>query len=391
MRVVFVNKFVHVTGGADQHCLGLAAALRARGHEVRFLSTSGDENVEHEGEFVTTRVTHGSRESLTVVDQARVLTNALWNREAAAAMEDLVREFRPDVVHAHKLYPQLSVAPVVVAARHRVPVVQTLHDFELVSASLLDVRGGRLDRDETRFRFRLLNEATLPVRRGAHVRRVSIFIAVSRFVARVYARYGIVAEVLPNFVPVHDGHGRLQFDDRDGVVFWGRLRPEKGVDDVIEMAKLLPGHSVVIAGSGMLEDHVRRETASLPNVHVTGYVPNDQLAEIVRKARVVVVPSRCHDAGPLVPLEALGQGTPVVAYANGGLAEYVVDTGGGRIVPVDPVALAAVAAELHDDRETWESHSSRGHAAVTESRTPDAYAARLEQLYEKARSRRRNA
>ena len=133
------------------------------------------------------------------------------------------------------------------------------------------------------------------MRRGAHVRRVSVFVAVSRFVARVHARHGIVAEVLPNFVPVRDGHGRLQFDDRDGVVFWGRLRPEKGVDDVIEMAKLLPGHSVVIAGSGMLEDHVRRETASLPNVHVTGYVSDDQLDEIVRKARVVVVPSRCHD------------------------------------------------------------------------------------------------
>lgn len=390
MRVVFVNKFVHVTGGADQHCLGLAAALRARGHDVRFLSTSSDENVEHEGTFVATRVTHGSRERLGVVEQARVLTNALWNREAAAAMERLVREFRPDVVHAHKLYPQLSVAPVVVAARHRVPVVQTLHDFELVSASLLDVRGGRLDRDETKFRFRLLNEATLPVRRRAHVRRVSVFVAVSRFVARVYARHGIVAEVLPNFVPAHDGHTRVEFEDRDGVVFWGRLRPEKGVDDVIEMAKLLPGHSVVIAGSGMLEDHVRRETASLPNVHVTGYVADDQLDEIVRKARVVVVPSRCHDAGPLVPLEALGRGTPVVAYANGGLAEYVVDTGGGRVVPVDPEALAAVAAELHDDRETWESHSSRGYAAVSESRTPDAYAARLEQLYEKARSRRRD-
>ena len=76
----------------------------------------------------------------------------------------------------------------------------------------------------------------------------------------------------------------------------------------------------------------------------------------------------------------------MVAYANGGLAEYVIDTGGGRVVPVDPEALAAVAAELHDDRETWESHSSRGHAAVLESRTPDAYAARLEEIYDKARS-----
>ena len=391
MRVVFVNKFVHVTGGADQHCLGLAAALRARGHEVRFLSSRGDENVEQEGAFVTTRVTHGSRESLSVVEQTRVLTNALWNPEAASAMERLVHEFRPDVVHAHKLYPQLSVAPVVVAARHRLPVVQTLHDFELISASLLDVRGGRLDRDETAFRFRLLNGATLPVRRRVHVNRVSAFVAVSRFVARVYATHGIVAEVLPNFVPARERHGRVEFEDRDGVVFWGRLRPEKGVDDVIEMAKLLPGHSVVIAGSGMLENHVRRETASLPNVHVAGYVSDDQLDEIVRTARVVVVPSRCHDAGPLVPLEALGHGTPVVAYANGGLAEYVIDTGGGRVVPVDPEALAAVAAELHDDKDTWESHSSRGHATVSESRTPDSYAARLEEIYDRVRSDARHA
>ena len=58
---------------------------------------------------------------------------------------------------------------------------------------------------------------------------------------------------------------------------------------------------------------------------------------------------------------------------------------------MDPEALAAVAAELHDDRDTWERHSSRGYAAVSESHTPDGYAARLEELYEEARSRRRDA
>ena len=388
MRVVFVNKFAHVTGGADQHSLGLATALRRRGHEVRFLSTRDEQNVEREGVFVTTRVTHRSRESLTLTEQASVFSNALWNREAAAAMERLWREFRPDVVHAHKLYPQLSVAPLVVAARRRVPVVQTLHDFELISASAIDVRGGYLDRDESHFRFRILNEATRPVRRAVHVRRVSVFIAVSRFVARIHAAHGVESEVLPNFVALPEDDGGLGFEDRSGIVFWGRLRPEKGVEDVVEMARLLPDLPVTIAGSGMLEEDVRREAASIRNLRVTGYVRDDELAEIVRAARVVVIPSRCQDAGPLVPLEALAHGTPVVAYANGGLAEYVIDTGGGRVVPADQNALASVAAELHDRRESWEPHARLGRAAVAERHTPDVYASRIEELYDRARSRK---
>ena len=111
-------------------------------------------------------------------------------------------------------------------------------------------------------------------------------------------------------------------------------------------------------------------------------MPDPQLLETIRRARVVVIPSRCQDAGPLVPLEAMVNGTPVVAYANGGLGEYVTDTGGGRVVPVDVVALAAAAAELHDDRQAWDQTSQRGFAAVTERHTPDGYAASLEQVYE---------
>ena len=143
----------------------------------------------------------------------------------------------------------------------------------------------------------------------------------------------------------------------------------------------------MIAGSGMLEDHVRRETASLPNVHVTGYVSDDQLDEIVRKARVVS--SRgCATRVPLVPLEALGHGTPVVAYANGGLAEYVVDTGGGRVVPWIPRRSQRSLPSFHDDRETW----GRTRAVVTPCRraarptgTPPGSAALREGAIEAAR------
>lgn len=383
MRVVIVNNFAHLTGGADQHCFGLAEALRRRGHEVAFLSTAHDRNTEHDGVFVPCTVTHASREGLSLVRQAGVFSSALWNRIAARGMQHLLDEFRPDVVHAHKLYPQLSVAPIVVASRAKVPVVQTLHDFEMISSSPIDARGGWWDRDETWIRFKVLNGATRPVHRFVHAPRVSAFVAVSRFVARVHSAYDIESNVLPNFVPVRElESGPLpDYDGRKGIVFLGRLRPEKGVLDVVEMARRVPGIDVTIVGSGDLEETVRNQTRALPNLHATGFVPEPALRDIVQHARVLVIPSRCQDAGPLVPLEAMSHGTPVVAYSVGGLGEYVADTGGGRVIPSDVEAMAAAATEIHDERTTWERLSSRGFAAVASRHTPDVYAERIEDIY----------
>ena len=142
VRILLVNKFAHVTGGADQHCLDLAAALTDAGHEVRMLSTADPANGWRSGAFVPVSTSAGTRDQTRLLEAAPVFFKALWHRGAAAAMRRLAAEFRPDVVHAHKLYPQLSVAPVVEAARLGLPVVQTLHDFEMVSANHLDPGAG---------------------------------------------------------------------------------------------------------------------------------------------------------------------------------------------------------------------------------------------------------
>jgi glycosyltransferase involved in cell wall biosynthesis len=383
MRVVMVQKTANLSGGGDQHCFGLAEALTNLGHEIRFLSTQDSRNLVDEGVFVPVTVTHASREKLSLTAQAAVFSRALWNVSAAEGMRRLIAEFRPDVVHTHKLYPQLSVAPVVVAARAGVPVVQTLHDFELVSASPIDARGGIWDRDETRFRYRLLNSALRPVHRRVHTPRVAAFVAVSRFVAKVHAKYGVDATVLPNFVPPSDDGPLPPFEEREGIVFLGRLQPEKGALDIVELASRLSSVSVTVVGSGDLEPVIRRAEASIPNLRVAGFVSDPELRDALRRARVVVIPSRCQDAGPLVPLEAMANATPVVAYAMGGLSEYVTDSGGGRVVPVDVEALAEAAADLHDDQVVWERHSESARAAIAERHTPAVYAGRIEEIYER--------
>ena len=382
MRVVLVNKFAHVTGGADRHCLELAEILRSRGHDVCFLATEAAANVEASGIFVQPTVTSDTRDTLPPGARLRVVRRAFWNPEAAAAMRRLLERFRPDVVHSHKLYPQLSVAPVVVAGRAGIRVVQTLHDYELVSASWTDVRGGWLDRDESRLDYRLLNSALHPVRRAVHVRRVDAFVSVSRLVARIHREHGIDSTVIPNFVRPVASDGELPgFERRRGIVYVGRLAPEKGVRDVVELARRLPETPVEIIGSGPLLEELQRAASGQSNLSVPGFLKPDDIPERVACARLAVVPSLWQEPGALVPLEAMTVGTPVVAYANGGLAEYVVDTGGGRVVPPDVAALAHVCEELLGDPTAWAALSERGLRGVSELHAPRRYAERLEAIY----------
>jgi glycosyltransferase involved in cell wall biosynthesis len=74
-------------------------------------------------------------------------------------------------------------------------------------------------------------------------------------------------------------------------------------------------------------------------------------------------------------------GTPVVAFANGGLAEYVADAGAGRVVPCDAESLVAACAELYGDGDTWSKLSRAALAAVEERHSRSGYGEKIEHVY----------
>ena len=383
MRVVIVNAFAHVTGGADQVCFAIAEELRARGHGVRFLATASDENVEADGVFVPTMITHATRDLLSPSRRLEVAARALWNSQAADAMRSIVADFRPDVVHTHKLYPQLSVAPVVVANKLGIPLVQTLHDYELISASALDPQGHWRDRYETRFQYRTLNAATYPIRRFIHLPRLRARVAVSRSLAAAYKRHGVTCEVLPNFIE-RDSQSKLDYSERRGVAFAGRLVRAKGVVDLLEVARRMPETAFTIAGEGPLAPIVRSALEELQNLRFIEGASREQVLTLFRSARVVLVPSRWQEPGPLVALEAMARGTPLVTYSVGGLAEYVRDAGAGRTVDAHPSALAQGCRELVEDEREWIACSRRSLDAVEHVHSADRYLPRLERVYRDA-------
>jgi glycosyltransferase involved in cell wall biosynthesis len=143
--------------------------------------------------------------------------------------------------------------------------------------------------------------------------------------------------------------GRFRADAavaRRGVLYVGRLVPQKGADVLIRAMAGLDGVAgrLTILGDGPERGRLAGLAATLGvEVAMPGDAGRDAVAEAMRQAAVVVVPSTYQEPLGLVAIEAMVAGAIVVASAVGGLTENVVDGLTGFLVePGDPAALAAV-------------------------------------------------
>ncbi|MBI4502341.1 MAG: glycosyltransferase family 4 protein [Gemmatimonadetes bacterium] len=171
----------------------------------------------------------------------------------------------------------------------------------------------------------------------------------------------------------------LETSGRDiDVLFFGRLESYKGVDVLVEAVRILRARPatqdlrVTIAGTGPFRVPPAPGTTLLNR-----YVPDRDLAQLVARARVVVMPYR--DAtGSQVPQTAFTYGTPVIASAVGCLSEYVRDGMNGLLVPPnDPGSLAGALQRLLGDTALWAKFSAGAREAARETFSNDTLTAQL--------------
>ena len=118
-----------------------------------------------------------------------------------------------------------------------------------------------------------------------------------------------------------------------GVIFAGRLSSEKGVDTLINaLAELGGGVELSVVGEGPERGVLEGLSASAApgRVKFHGRVAATELHEMIRRASVVVVPSRWYENQPMVILEAFACARPVIGSELGGIPELIVEMRPGR-------------------------------------------------------------
>jgi glycosyltransferase involved in cell wall biosynthesis len=408
MRILHVNKFNYRRGGADGCMLDTVELQRGAGHDVEVFAMQHPQNESSRFDSEFPSYVEFDPAPRRPSAQVRAVARMLWSRSAAAGVGRTIDVFRPDVAHVHSIYHQLSPSVLAPLARACVPIVMTLHDFKLVCPS-----HGMLDHGQPceaciphRFHQAALHRckndslvasSLLAVESSFHrlarlYDPVDLFICPSRFLRTKMVAGNVFPDrlrSLPNFTDAV----RLAPKSEPGgpVVFVGRLNHQKGVDVLVTAAPSLPdGARVVIIGDGPERDALERlaSTVAPGRVHFSGALDRAAARDVMRSAGVVVLPSRGYENQPLVILDALALGVPVVGTDIGGIPELILEGSTGYVVPVeDPSALAAAVSRVVTDPERARAMGRSGREFVEGAFSPEAHLGALLAIYDEAAER----
>ncbi|NUT31611.1 MAG: glycosyltransferase [Hamadaea sp.] len=305
--------------------------------------------------------------ALPAAQKALLPLAPIWSPSSTRALAELLRRERPDVVHLHNPYPLLSPAVVRTAHRAGVPVVQTVHNYRQVCAPGVYFRDGQVCTDCKGRAFALpaiqhkcyrgsaaqsaIMATTLAVHRGTW-HSLDRYIALTGNIAEHLRDYGIPPEriaIKPNAV---EDPGPPE-PPGDGVLFAGRLSPEKGLGILLDAWERSPEGSLGtlrIAGDGDLRPLAEAAAARRSDIEYAGPQDRAGVRALMRRSALVSVPSRWFEPLSTVIIEALANGRPVLGTSMGG-SPYLIDAAGWVVAPtadalaeVLPVAVKEAAA-----------------------------------------------
>ncbi|GAA2555300.1 glycosyltransferase family 4 protein [Winogradskya consettensis] len=339
-------------GGLEAMVWDRVRMLRARGHRVLLCAVEGSQFQEDvPAEFrLPAAVWPDEMDATDSTYPPGHLDRALPALEAAL---DFIRWNADtiDLVDNHSLHPQ----PLARADQLGVPMVTTLHTPPLpalVEAARAAVRPGR-------------------------------FLAVSAYTAAEWRRHGVDAMVMPNAIDSsrwHLGPGG------EGLVWFGRVVPEKGVHLAVQAARLT-GRTLRIAGrvgdAPYFQKHIRPFLGD--GVEYLGPLSQPELAQLVGGSACALVTPLWEEPFGLVVAEALATGTPVAAFDIGGIGEVAGTASAVRLVPMGDVqALAEAAGHLANAGGGERQRRHRTRAAAIARFSLGHRAAELETVFDLA-------
>ncbi len=288
-----------------------------------------------------------------------------------------LKKFRPDIVQTHVL--KANLYGVLASRMAHVPVVIAT-EMTLKNIAHTPV---------TRLRDRIIHPAV-----SAVLNYCDCFMVTSKFIKQEWYREDKAHKFeviyppfnLSKYEAAQTGNSARSQDGRINIGYVGRLSEEKGVDllleSMIHVHKKVKGAHLIIAGTGPIEARLKAQVKALGldrSVVFTGYKEN--VFEIMKDFSIFVLPSRTEGC-PIVVLEAMAAGLPVVATPVGGTPELIRESQTGLLVPYGKSrALADAILELIEDPGKAQRLGERGREMAFSEFHPSNFVEHMEDLY----------
>ena len=256
MKILMVNKFLYPRGGAETYMLRIGEELTRRGHQVEYFGMYDEKN------------TVGNAEGLTTVNMDFHASGAekllypfriIYSGEARRKMRQVIDRFHPDIIHFNNINFQLTPSVILAGAEKNIPMVQTVHDLQMLCPNHMMMEFGTWKLCEecsgkkckmacvrkkcihgSRAKS-LIGAIEGTIYTSSHVYdRVARYICPSRFMEKKLLsvpRYAGKTTMIHNFL---SKTAEINAPKGDYVLYFGRLSEEKGIDRILAACRLLP-------------------------------------------------------------------------------------------------------------------------------------------------------
>lgn len=382
--------------GYSFRTIGILAAQRKRGWDTVQMTTPKQYRFDAAVDQVDGWTFHRTPQPPAISQKVPVIREFWQMRATSHRLDEVIAETRPDLLHAHS--PVLNGLPAVWASRrHSLPLVYEVRSLWEDAA----VDWGRARQGDLRYRASRTLETHV-------LRRADAITTICGGLKEEILGRGISAErvtVIPNAVNAEQftmdraldaGLQRsLGLEGRIVLGFIGSFYAYEGLDLLLEAVSRLipqmPDVRLLMVGGGPEKDRLVAQAAALglnDAVVFTGRVPHEEVQRYYDLVTVFVYPRRrmrlTDLVTPLKPLEAMAQGSIVVASDVGGHRELLVDGERGYLFKADDAeALAAKLVQVIGCQDAWPAMRRAGRHYVETERTWDRVVAYYAPVYER--------
>ena len=358
MKVLLINNCHWRRGGSEAVYFGIAELLVSKGHEIVFLSLDDEKNIKtDQKEYFVKRG-----------NPFYGIISYFSNGDASSAIDEVLTKEKPDIAHAHLMWGGMTASIISVLHKHGVPLVHTSHDFRMVCPAYTfrngkggvceECKGGnfihcvknRCGKGSLIRSVLMTAEMYYRNRKWHPAKELDGIIFVSKFSKQKHEESDPLFKetnniVLYNFTTIGNDYPPVE-QDGGYYLYYGRLSEEKGIDTLLRVFSKHPELTLKVVGTGPLEESLKKKYNSTfinineinnsnlnrsiaegekchQNIQFLGYHSGSELAQLVRNARFVCVPSECYENNPMTIVEAYSMGVPVIGAQIGGIPEIV--------------------------------------------------------------------
>lgn len=362
MRILEINKFNYSRRGADKHFIDVVRLLKSKGHTVAEFSMRHPKNrVSPWSKYFLSYVGYNAADS-NFSEKIKGAARMFYSFEAKRKINLLLDEFRPDVVHIHNVYHQLSPCILFEIKKRNIPIVMTVHDYKIINPNhSLNLNGESYDRCRNGKYYQCFLDkcvknsyakslvAALEMywheKIGTYRKNVDAYIVPSNYAKTTLVSWGLPAQkinVLEHFtLPMPENSNNTDLNSRHYALYFGSISAKKGVDVLLRIFKKNKDFKLYLAG--MIEDGY--EIPEKNQIKYLGELNQRELQNYIKKCLFVISASRLPETFGLAALEANAFGKPFVGLKTGALPE-IIENGENGFLADTEAELSEIAGKI---------------------------------------------